>query len=274
MRYSQLPTGRRSILAMAFAALVTGASFPGPPWPRRPRPPDGRAAGRRRAHAGLPLGHPHHAGPLRPGRLERGLCRGTFYLSRPGKLRFQYDPPAPLLIISDGTVVYSYDTALKQTTQIPVNLTPLWFLLRERISFTGDVTLTRYDRQAGVVRLTLVQTKDPAAGSVELALQSEPLALRQWSVTDGQGITTNIALTEARQDVRLDGKLFVFNENQPGASSSTSDQPRGPGPAAPAARGGRSPGRHGRAGRGHVCCASQGRPGRLRPSGRAAAALA
>ncbi|BBK34740.1 outer membrane lipoprotein-sorting protein [Stella humosa] len=217
MRYSQLPTGRRSILAMAFAALVTGASFP---WPALAQTAPARLTAEQQADVERMQAYLSGIRTMQARFVQvasnGAYAEGTFYLSRPGKLRFQYDPPAPLLIISDGTVVYSYDTALKQTTQIPVNLTPLWFLLRERISFTGDVTLTRYDRQAGVVRLTLVQTKDPAAGSVELALQSEPLALRQWSVTDGQGITTNIALTEARQDVRLDGKLFVFNENQPG----------------------------------------------------------
>ena len=142
-------------------------------------------------------------------------AEGTFYLSRPGRLRFEYEPPSPLLIIADGTIVYSHDLALKQTTQIPLGLTPLWFLLRERIRFSGDVTLTKYERVGGVIRVTLVQTKDPAAGSVTLGLQADPLALRQWSVVDAQNITTNIALTETQQDVRLDSRLFVFTEDMP-----------------------------------------------------------
>ncbi|MGE0724911.1 MAG: outer membrane lipoprotein carrier protein LolA [Alphaproteobacteria bacterium] len=142
-------------------------------------------------------------------------AEGTFYLSRPGRLRFEYEPPSPLLIVADGTIVYSHDLALKQTTQIPLGLTPLWFLLRERIRFSGDVTLTKYERVGGVIRITLVQTKDPAAGSVTLAFQAEPLALRQWTVVDTQNISTNIALTEAQQDVRLDSRLFVFTEDQP-----------------------------------------------------------
>ncbi|BBK45339.1 outer-membrane lipoprotein carrier protein [Allostella vacuolata] len=215
MRYSQLPTGRRSILAMAFAALVTGATFSWPAFaqgPARLTPEQQADVARIESYlSGIRTMQARFVQVASNG----SYAEGTFYLSRPGRLRFQYDPPTPLLILSDGTVVYSYDTALKQTTQIPVNLTPLWFLLRERISFSGDVTITRFERQGGVIRLTLVQTKDPAAGSVELALQSEPLELRQWSVTDGQGITTNIALTEARQDVRLDRRLFVFTEDLP-----------------------------------------------------------
>ncbi|MGE0718941.1 MAG: outer membrane lipoprotein carrier protein LolA [Alphaproteobacteria bacterium] len=211
-----LATGRRSVLAMTFAALVMAAA------------PAARAQG---AAAALT---PEQRAEV--GRIESYLtglrtlqarfvqvassgayAEGTFSLQRPGRLRFQYDPPSPLLIVADGTIVYSYDTALKQTTQIPINLTPLWFLLRERIQLSGDVTITRYERQGGVIRIALVQTKDPAAGSVELAFQAEPLALRQWSVTDAQGITTNIALTEVRQDVALDRRLFVFDENAPTA---------------------------------------------------------
>ncbi len=216
MPHIQLPTGRRSMLAMAFAALVTGATFS---WPAFAQPRPATLTSEQQAEiarietylTGVKTMQARFVQVASNG----AYAEGTFYLSRPGRLRFQYDPPAPLLIVSDGTVVYSYDTALKQTTQIPVNLTPLWFLLRQRISFSGDVTVTRFDRQGGVVRVTLVQTKDPAAGSVELALQAEPLALRQWSVTDAQGITTNIALTEARQDTPLDRNLFVFNENMP-----------------------------------------------------------
>jgi|JI10StandDraft_1071094.scaffolds.fasta_scaffold75297_4 outer membrane lipoprotein-sorting protein len=216
MRYFQLPTGRRSMLAMAFAALVAGATFP---WTAFAQATAARLTAEQQAEVARVESYLTGVRTLQARFVQvasnGAYAEGTFYLSRPGKLRFQYDPPTPLLIISDGTVVYSYDTGLKQTTQIPVNLTPLWFLLRERITFSGDVTVTKFDRQGGVLRLALVQTKDPGAGSVELALQTEPLALRQWTVTDAQGITTNIALTEARQDVRLDGKLFVFNEDMP-----------------------------------------------------------
>jgi len=139
-------------------------------------------------------------------------AEGTFYLSRPGKLRFEYAPPSPLLIVADGYVVYYYDTALKQTSQVPINLSPLAFLLRDRVQLTGgDLTVTRVERGDGVIRLSLVESKDPGAGTVTLAFSGDPLALRQWSITDAQGITTNIALTEVRRDVRLDSKLFVFD---------------------------------------------------------------
>ncbi|WP_374439917.1 outer membrane lipoprotein carrier protein LolA [Stella sp.] len=216
MRNFLLPSGRRSVLAMAFAALVAGAAFP---WTAFAQVAAARLTPEQQADIARVETYLSGVRTLQARFVQvasnGAYAEGTFYLSRPGKLRFQYDPPTPLLIVSDGTVVYSYDTALKQTTQIPVNLTPLWFLLRERIALSGDVTVTKYDRQAGVLRIALVQTKDPGAGSVELAFQSEPLALRQWTVTDAQGITTNIALAETRQDVRLDGKLFVFDENMP-----------------------------------------------------------
>lgn len=216
MRDPQQPAGRRSILAMAFAALLVGSAFP---WGAFAQSTAALLTPEQQATVARVESYLSGVRTLQARFVQvasnGAYAEGTFYLSRPGKLRFEYDPPTPLLIVSDGTVVYSYDTALKQTTQIPVNLTPLWFLLRERIRFSGDITITKFEQQGGVLRITLVQTKDPGAGSVELAFQNEPLALRQWTVTDAQGITTNIALTEARQDVRLDGKLFVFTEDMP-----------------------------------------------------------
>lgn len=217
MRNFLLPSGRRSVLAMAFAALVAGATFPWTAFAQVAAArltPEQQAdiarvetylSGVRTLQARLPSRSPRTA-PM-------PKARSTSPTRQAG---FQYDPPTPLLIVSDGTVVYSYDTALKQTTQIPVNLTPLWFLLRERIALSGDVTVTKYDRQAGVLRIALVQTKDPGAGSVELAFQSEPLALRQWTVTDARASPpTSRWPRRARTCELLDGKLFVFDENMP-----------------------------------------------------------
>ena len=74
---------------------------------------------------------------------------GTAWLDRPGKMRFQYDPPSPLLLVaSHGTVVF-HDAKLGQTTNIPLNQTPLGLLLADQITLTGDVTLTDFQRPPG-----------------------------------------------------------------------------------------------------------------------------
>jgi outer membrane lipoprotein-sorting protein len=141
-----------------------------------------------------------------------GVARGRFYLSRPGKMRFEYEPPTPILMVSTGggSLVY-YDAMLKQTSYIPVDSTPLGLLLRDNLKFGSEVTITKFERGPGVLRLTLVQTKDPDQGSLMLTFTDRPLALKQWTVTDQQHKATTVTLEEMQTDMKLDPKLFQFS---------------------------------------------------------------
>ena len=141
-----------------------------------------------------------------------GTAEGMLYVSRPGNMRFQYDPPSPVqLVASNGLVVY-HDSRLDETSYLPIASTPAWFLLRNDIQLGGDVTITGYDRQPGALRLTLVQTKEPDAGSVTLTFSDKPLELRQWAIIDPQGKKTTVALSDLRTGQPIDSKLFVFQE--------------------------------------------------------------
>jgi outer membrane lipoprotein-sorting protein len=126
-----------------------------------------------------------------------GLAEGTLYLKRPGNMRFEYDPPSPILLVADGTFVIYYDKSLNQ---------------KNNIRLGGDVTVTGYERTPGAIRVTLVQTKEPDAGAVTLTFSDRPLELKQWTIVDAQGKRTTVALTDARVGVPIDQKLFVFKE--------------------------------------------------------------
>ena len=141
-----------------------------------------------------------------------GTAEGTLYVSRPGNMRFQYDPPSPIqLVASNGFVVY-HDSRLDETSYLPIGSTPAWFLLRNDIQLGGDVTIIGYERQPGALRLSLVQTKEPDAGSVTLTFADSPLELRQWSIVDPQGKKTTVSLSDVRVGQPIDSKLFVFKE--------------------------------------------------------------
>ena len=71
-----------------------------------------------------------------------GLIYGNIYLRRPGRLRIEYDPPVPVLIVADGTWASFYDTELDQLNQAPLGSTPAWFLLRDPVSLTDGVSIT------------------------------------------------------------------------------------------------------------------------------------
>lgn len=148
-------------------------------------------------------------------------AEGDIRLSRPGKLRLDYAPPVPILILVTGSVVLYYDKELKQAQYIGTDQTPAAILVRDKIQLRGgDVTITDYERSADALRLTLTKTADPGAGSMTLVFSDKPLALRKWSVMDSQGLTTNVALMAAKFGAEIEPKAFEFTPPAPDQSHS------------------------------------------------------
>lgn len=143
------------------------------------------------------------------------VATGKLYLSRPGRMRFEYDAPVPILLVADGLDIHYYDRELKQVTDLRIEGTPAAFLLRERIALSGGVTLTRFDHQPGVIRLTFVETSEPGQGSVTLALTDRPLELRQWTVVDAQQKRVTVTLTDPHYGAAVDAKLFQWTDPRP-----------------------------------------------------------
>lgn len=141
-----------------------------------------------------------------------GEATGYLWMSRPGKMRFQYDPPNELLLLADAFYVYSWDPDLKQMTKVGLKSTPAWFLLRDPISFTDGVTVTRFEHSGNTVAVTVVQSAEPDAGSLTMVFTENPLVLRQWTVVDQQGRVTNVALSQLQYGMALDPKLFQYQD--------------------------------------------------------------
>ena len=136
--------------------------------------------------------------------------RGTAWLQRPGRMRFQYDPPSPLLLVAGHGVVVFHDAQLDQTSNIPVGMTPLGILLADNIFLSGNVTVTGLNNLPGQIELTLVRSARPTEGSLTLVFTDNPLTLRQWTVTDAQGQRTTVTLTDIELGGRFDQSLFEF----------------------------------------------------------------
>ena len=141
---------------------------------------------------------------------EGRVTTGRIYLARPGRMRVEYDPPTPyLLVASSGALVY-YDAEIQQVTTLPLSSTPAAFLLKDHISLTQGVTIKRFERGPGALRVEVVDAEDPGSGSVLMVFEDRPLALRKWTVTDAQGIQTEVVLTKSEFDVALDPNLFAL----------------------------------------------------------------
>jgi outer membrane lipoprotein-sorting protein len=138
------------------------------------------------------------------------VAQGTAWLQRPGRMRFQYDPPSPLLLVAGHGLVVFHDSQLNQTSNIPIGQTPLGILLADTVSMSGDVTVTGMQRQPGQIQVSLVRTTSPADGTLTLVFADNPLTLRQWSVVDAQRQETRVTLYNVELGGSFDPKLFEF----------------------------------------------------------------
>ena len=142
-------------------------------------------------------------------------AEGQIFLQRPGRLRLIYDDPNPLLVVADGKHISFIDRNIDTATTLFLSMTPADLMLRESIGFFGnDVIVTSVNRTPGVVRVGLINTAEPDAGSIELVFSDRPMELRKWTVTDAQGIKTTVSLLGPTFDVPLNPNLFKYTPKQ------------------------------------------------------------
>jgi outer membrane lipoprotein-sorting protein len=142
---------------------------------------------------------------------DGGISQGEALMLRPGRMRFQYDPPSPFLLVANYGVLFFHDAQLNQTTNIPLSRTPLGILLSDQTTLSGDVTVTKLVRLPGQLQVSLVRSASPGEGTLTLIFADNPLTLRQWIVLDQQGKQTRVSLTSLEVGARLDAKLFDYN---------------------------------------------------------------
>ena len=133
---------------------------------------------------------------------------GKVYIERPGRMRFEYDPPEELLMVARDWRLVVHDGRAGQTSTVPVGRTPLGLLLSEEIRLGGPVTIRSIAEIGGELHLTVFQTEEPGRGDLTLIFGLEPLALRRWEVLDAQGKRTRVLLENLETNVPLDDQLF------------------------------------------------------------------
>ena len=138
------------------------------------------------------------------------VSTGHVWVARPGRMRFEYNPPNPITLLADATSMYYWDKQLNQVSKYDLRSTPAWFFLRDPISFGPDVIVTRFDHPAAMLRVTVVESAQPDAGSLTLVFTGNPLVLRQWTVVDQQGRVTTVSLSGLQFGMALDPRLFQY----------------------------------------------------------------
>ncbi|WP_244610729.1 outer-membrane lipoprotein carrier protein LolA [Microvirga pakistanensis] len=134
---------------------------------------------------------------------------GTLYLQRPGKVRFEYDPPATLEVIADGRSVAVRDRKLATQDLYSISQTPLKFLLRERVSLGQDIKITGISSEPDAVRINLEDSSTLGGTSrITLFFDPEVRDLSQWRIVDAQGFQTVVVLNQVQKGRRIDQDLF------------------------------------------------------------------
>ena len=134
---------------------------------------------------------------------------GTFYLQRPGKVRFSYDAPSAMAIVSDGTVVSIEDSKLKTVNRAPLNTTPLHLLLKRNVDLERDTKITKVEIDGDSVAVALREKAKQSNGELTLYFDGPSRELRRWQVIDAAGNVTLTALQSVQNVASIDPKLFV-----------------------------------------------------------------
>jgi outer membrane lipoprotein-sorting protein len=146
---------------------------------------------------------------------DGSLSEGRMWLSRPGRLRFEYAPPTPILVVADGIFIVYHDMELGQVDRVPIDATPLSVLLSEKVKLSDEVTVRAVQRGPGTLRIALFATKRPEDGEIVLVFGDKPLQLRQWQIVDARGGATTVTLSQLEFNQPLVNRLFVFTDPPP-----------------------------------------------------------
>ena len=134
--------------------------------------------------------------------------QGKFYIARPGKVRFQYDPPTTISVIADGKSVLVFDKKLQTYDIWPLSQTPLRLLLEENLNLATSEKVTRVGVAPDLIEVEMQDETKFSSGTLNLIFDAQNYELRQWTVTDQQGLQTMVALYNVETGRKLAADLF------------------------------------------------------------------
>ena len=139
--------------------------------------------------------------------------QGRFYFARPGRLRFDYSLPSRLKIISDGYYLAIEDYALNTSDKYPLEMTPFRLLLSETVDLAKEANILGIEQGPDTVVITVEDKKGDAAGRISLFFNKADMSLKQWIITDAQGLNTRIEVNDLEQNKRVSAELFEFSKD-------------------------------------------------------------
>jgi outer membrane lipoprotein-sorting protein len=151
---------------------------------------------------------------------DGSLSTGKFYIKRPGRMRFEYNPPEKLLVMAGGSTVGIFDgkSNVQKAERYPLRRTPLNLILEKNVNLAARNMVVGHDFDGTATVVTAQDPSNPEYGTIQLKFTSNPVELRQWIVTDGQGAKTTVILGQLQSAQNLSSTLFniSYEEGQRG----------------------------------------------------------
>jgi outer membrane lipoprotein-sorting protein len=135
--------------------------------------------------------------------------QGQVFISKPGKMRFQYQPPSPLLVVSDGLDVAVFNNKLNTTDRYPLSATPLNIILSDHVNLRENRNVVGIEHQPGALIVKARSNDRRMTGNITIVFSDPGLELRQWTTTDAQGFATTVTLRNVQTGVALQPELFL-----------------------------------------------------------------
>lgn len=146
---------------------------------------------------------------------DGSISDGVFYLARPGRVRFEFNPPSKILIVSKKNWITLVDYEIGQASRWRIADTPFRVLIERDIRFGGNIAVSSIERAGGNVSVSVFNRKDPKQGSIKLVFTDGPLELRQWEITDPRGQITRVGLLNIEMNIEIDASKFEFDDPRP-----------------------------------------------------------
>ena len=142
------------------------------------------------------------------------LSQGVLYISKPGKLRFDYAAPNPLLIVADGRWLTIKDRVRERGDQFPLSATPLRLVVSPQVDLLAETDVVAFDQRDGLTSVSLQDRKGGMGGYITLIFDDQLNQLQQWIVVDGKDRRTSVQLSNIQFGGKFDPKLFVGQINR------------------------------------------------------------
>jgi outer membrane lipoprotein-sorting protein len=143
---------------------------------------------------------------------EGQIDEGVFYIDKPGRMRFEYHAPNPVLIVSDGTTVAVANRRLNTVDHYPLFSTPLSLILSGDLKLKRNPSVAGLSREPGELIVNARAASQKVNGNLTLVFAAPNLELKQWTIVDAQGLSTTVSLRDLVPNAPLDPALFKLPE--------------------------------------------------------------